>query len=115
MGFWTRQDVLKYVVENELTIAPVYGAIYEKDGIYYNTGEQRTGCIFCAFGAHLECVPNRFQRLELSHPDLHEYCMSRNGLNEAEILTYCGIPFENKSKIVGKGINAFCQYCMDIQ
>jgi len=115
MGFWTRQDVLKYVVEHDLKIASVYGDIYEKDGVLYNTGEQRTGCIFCAFGAHLEKQPNRFQRLEKTHPQLYQYCMSKDGLNEAEVLKYCGIPYENETKLVGKGETAYCQCCMDLK
>lgn len=40
------------------------------------TGCARTGCIFCAFGAHLERGETRFQRLARTHPKLYEYCMS---------------------------------------
>lgn len=64
MGFWTKQDVLKYAYENKIEIAPVYGDIVCEDGVYGTTGEQRTGCMFCAFGCHMEAAPNRFQRME---------------------------------------------------
>lgn len=36
---------------------------------------KRTGCVFCGFGCHLEKEPNRFQRLQVTHPALYNYCM----------------------------------------
>lgn len=46
MGFWTKQDVLRYVVANDLEICSVYGDIKRTiSGGYYLTGEQRTGCM----------------------------------------------------------------------
>lgn len=76
LGFWTKQDVLRYVYENKLKICSVYGEIKKlDDGIFITTGEQRTGCVFCAFGAHMEKSPNRFQRLQKTHPQLWNYCM----------------------------------------
>ena len=39
------------------------------------SGCQRTGCIFCAFGAHLEKGETRFQRLAYTHPRQYEYCI----------------------------------------
>ncbi len=76
MAFWTRQDVLRYVVEMDLEICSVYGDIRQRtDGLYYTTGEQRTGCMFCPMGIHLEEEPNRFQRLSATHPKCHAYCM----------------------------------------
>lgn len=61
------------------------------------TGERRTGCVFCAFGAHLEKSPNRFQRLKETHPKLWEYCMkpwSEHGLGMRTVLEFIGIPCE---------------------
>lgn len=91
MSFWTEQDVLAYIVENHLPIASVYGDIVSlgTDGNSYPavdiagnvqcnlkcTGCQRTGCIFCAFGAHLEKGETRFQRLAKTHPRQYEYCI----------------------------------------
>lgn len=68
MSFWTDSDVLEYIVTKKLPYAPVYGEIKFGEGRYYTTGAERTGCVFCAFGAHLEKEPNRFQRLRLTHP-----------------------------------------------
>lgn len=39
------------------------------------TGCSRTGCMFCAFGAHLEKGETRFQRLARTHPKQYEYCI----------------------------------------
>ena len=99
MGFWTHQDVLRYVVENKVEICSVYGEIKQDTaGNYYTTGEQRTGCMFCAFGSHLEKEPNRFQRMEKTHPKLHNYCVrpvSQGGLGMAKILEYINVEWEN--------------------
>lgn len=97
MGFWTKQDVLRYVVENDLEICSVYGDIKQTPcGEYYLTGEQRTGCMFCAFGAHLEPEPNRFQRMASAYPHQYDFCMKpvcEGGLGMAEVLDYVGIPW----------------------
>ena len=85
MSFWTEQDVLKYIKENNIPIASVYGDIVYEDldgqtrlegcGKLCTTGCHRTGCIFCGFGAHLEKGEGRFERLKRTHPKLYEYCM----------------------------------------
>lgn len=94
LGFWTRQDVLRYVVENDIEICGIYGDIRRTScGEYYCTGEQRTGCMFCGFGAHLEEEPNRFQRMKISHPKHYEICMNlkNNGVRYQDALNLCGI------------------------
>lgn len=95
MSFWTEQDVLQYIKENNIPIASVYGdVVYKEDsdqmriedyGIegcgtekLCTTGCDRTGCIFCAFGAHLDerCGgKSRFERLKETHPRQYEYCI----------------------------------------
>ena len=91
MSFWTEQDVLTYIVKYNVPIASVYGDIVSvgEDGNSYPaadvlgnvqcnlkcSGCQRTGCIFCAFGAHLEKGETRFQRLAYTHPRQYEYCI----------------------------------------
>lgn len=82
MGFWKQQDVLEYIYNNNLKIAPVYGEVIKEDDIFKTTLCDRTGCIFCGFGVHLEKEPNRYQRLEKTHPQLHEYCMENLGFKE---------------------------------
>ena len=95
LSFWTEQDILKYIKEYNLGYAKVYGDIIEdENGKLKTTGEHRTGCIFCAFGVHLEEEPNRFQRLKETHPKLWDYCMRENGLNMKEVLEYIGVKSE---------------------
>lgn len=83
LGFWTEQDIFEYIVENNLEIAPVYGEIKQrKDGTYYMDGRNRTGCVFCGYGCHLEPKPNRYQQLEESHIELYNYCINGGAYND---------------------------------
>ena len=90
LAFWTEQDILQYIVEYGIDIAPVYGEIVGvgKDDEEYPvssmmcagcklkcTGADRTGCVYCAFGFHNEKGETRFQRLARTHPRQYEYCM----------------------------------------
>lgn len=83
MSFWTEQDILQYIDLNHIPIASVYGDIaYNDKGKLYTTGCNRTGCIFCAFGCHLEKEPSRFQRLKETHPRQYEYCIKGGEYDE---------------------------------
>lgn len=87
MSFWLTQDVLQYIRWVGLPICSVYGDVVstDEDGFDYNTsfcpqelhctGCQRTGCIYCAYGFHLEKGETRFQRLRKTHPKQYEYCL----------------------------------------
>lgn len=98
MSFWTKQDVLEYLHRFNIPYASVYGEIkQDENGKYYTTGCDRTGCIFCGFGCHLEKEPNRFQRLKQTHPKLWEYCMrdwDKGGLGMKQVLEYIGVKYE---------------------
>lgn len=96
MSFWLNQDILQYIKEEELPICSVYGdivceqmqqiAIMEEERCVLTTsGVDRTGCIFCGFGLHLEKEPTRFQRLKQSHPKLYNYCIGGGQHNEEGI------------------------------
>ena len=99
MSFWTEQDVLQYIKQNNIPIASVYGDVVyskNKDQIRIEeygldncgteklctTGCDRTGCIFCAFGAHLEKGESRFERLKRTHPRQYEYCIGGGEYDE---------------------------------
>lgn len=85
LSFWNEQDILRYIVENNLEISSVYGGIEQTvDGRYYTTGRDRTGCMFCMYGVHLEGNPNRFEKMKKTHPVQYEYIM--NKLNGKHIL-----------------------------
>ena len=83
MSFWKEQDVLQYIYENDIPIAPVYGDVvvdYESMGQIdgqemlslckpklKTTGAKRTGCMLCGYGAHIR-HDDRFIRLKQTHP-----------------------------------------------
>lgn len=118
MSFWTEQDVLLYIKENNLPIASVYGEIvydnsdndnfngqlkfgdieeWKDCGIFDNerpllktTGCKRTGCVFCGFGCHMN-DDTRFSDLKVTHPKLYEYIMKpwdEGGLDYKRIIDW---------------------------
>ncbi len=123
LSFWTENDILMYLFLHEVPYASVYGEIrcqydgqecppdkaremladrpagdldFEKHFKFYTTGVSRTGCMFCAFGAHLEGCPNRFQQMQETHPKQYDYCMrpvDQGGLGMAEVLDYIGVNY----------------------
>ena len=88
LSFWTNQDILQYIHDNNLEIASVYGEVVDSEFLkngqlcfegcetWKTTGAERTGCIFCLFGMHLEKGETRLQRLHRTHPKLYDYCMN---------------------------------------
>lgn len=87
MSIWTDDDVWEYIHRFNLPYCKIYDMCYD-----------RTGCVFCMFGAHLDKEPNRFQKLQRTHPDLWRYCMKPyddGGLGLREVLEFMGIPYEN--------------------
>lgn len=126
LSFWTEQDILHYIKKYDVPYCSVYGDIVIDDnaeiegqinlidvvGEYgeadklKTTGCDRTGCIFCMFGCHLEKSPNRFQRLKEAHPKQYQYCIgggemvdgkwqpNKQGLGLSKILDYIGVDYE---------------------
>ena len=117
MSFWTEQDVLHYIKRFNVPYCPVYGEIkvkqstdktvnwqinmidylgaYDEKDTLETTGCDRTGCMFCMFGCHLEKEPNRFQRMKITHPKQYSYCMKpmeEGGLGLDAVLSYLKIP-----------------------
>lgn len=97
MSFWTEQDVLQYIRDFKIPIASVYGDVVfaeEPDqmridfadglpcGELCTTGCNRTGCIFCGFGAHLEKGETRFQQMKRTHPKQYAYCIGGGAYDE---------------------------------
>lgn len=70
LSFWTEKDIYEYTIQNNLKQCSVYGE-FTCNGC---TGEKRTGCIYCAFGAHLN-ADQRYVNLKNNHPELYKYCM----------------------------------------
>ena len=112
LSFWTEQDVLHYIKLYNVPYCPVYGEIsmkqsdelegqmnaidylgdYDPEDVLETTGCNRTGCMFCMFGCHLEKEPNRFQRMKQTHPKQYAYCMDQLGLKD--VLKYINVPYE---------------------
>lgn len=108
LSFWTDQDILQYIIKYNLSYASVYGKIQQdENGNYYCTQCDRTGCVFCAFGVHLEKEPNRFQRLKTTHPKLYNYCIygghyeegiwvpNKEGLGMGHVLDEIGVNYRS--------------------
>lgn len=130
LSFWTDQDIYHYIKEFNVPYCSVYGDIvidekvdgenilegqinlidylgdYSEEDRLTTTGCDRTGCIFCMFGCHLEKEPNRFQRLKETHPRQYEYCInggeyneegmwqpSKEGLGLGKVLDYIGVKY----------------------
>lgn len=97
LAFWTEQDILKFLKDYKIPYASIYGEIVEADGVYQTTGVDRTGCMFCGFGCHLEKEPNRFQKLKESHYKIWQYIMKpmdEGGLGFKYVLDYIGVATE---------------------
>ena len=94
MSFWTEQDVLLYIYERKIPIASVYGDVEREEeiegqlnwddlGIFdlgrpvlKTTGCERTGCMFCGFGCHMEKPgEGRFERMKETHPKQYYFIM----------------------------------------
>lgn len=110
MAFWRECDVLQYVKDYDIPLCSVYGDIVFDDqdevegqmdisefGLtkevrrLKTTGCQRTGCMFCGFGCHLEKNPNRFERMKVTHPKQYDYIMrpwESGGLNYKEVIDW---------------------------
>ena len=125
LSFWTEQDILHYIKQFDVPYCSVYGEIVPVDDseqfdgqlttfdvlndyegtLLKTTGCDRTGCIFCMFGCHLEKEPNRFQRLKETHPRQYEYCISggeyvdgkwqpsKEGLGLGKVLDYINVKY----------------------
>lgn len=92
IAFWTEQDILKYLKEYNIPYCSAYGEIkIDENGKYYTTKCQRTGCMFCGFGCHLEGNPNRFQKLKETHPVQYDYII--NKLDMGKVLDYIKVNY----------------------
>lgn len=106
MSFWTEQDILLYIKTYNLPICSVYGEIVylDDDGMEYGealfldsmklktTGCNRTGCMFCGYGCHLENEgEGRFERMKVTHPKQYEWIMkpwAEGGLGYKEVIDW---------------------------
>lgn len=109
MSFWNENDVLQFIKSNGIKICSVYGDIVEADELpgqmtlddfgfdtggqqLKTTGCQRTGCMFCGYGCHLEKPgEGRFERMKITHPKQYEYIMkpwNNGGLGYKDVIDW---------------------------
>ena len=96
MLFWKDKDVFDYIDKFNVEICSVY---YDREYEFKGkkviiSGERRTGCMFCAFGAHLEKGQNRFQKMSVTHPRQHAIVMDRMGMREAMEMINVKVDYE---------------------
>lgn len=96
--FWTEQDILHYIHDNNIKLCSVYGDVkIDDNGKYYTIGCSRTGCVMCGFGCHLEKEENRFQRLAHTHPKMIKLLdiLENNGVTYREAIEWCNEHIKN--------------------
>ena len=93
MSFWKNQDVLKYIKDNNIQLASVYGKVVpdinpndfvsnqiklwdmpneQKCEVLKTTGCKRTGCAMCMFGGQIDV--NRIADIaKVSRPEISDY------------------------------------------
>ena len=81
LSIWTDDDIWAYLKEFKVP----YCELYDK-------GADRTGCMFCGFGAHIEKT-SRFARLRKLHPKAYGIFMNytNNGVTYREALNRIGV------------------------
>ena len=93
---WTKQDILQYIKKYKVEVPQIYGEVIavDKDNIQtfdecadhlMFSGAQRSGCIWCLAGAHLDSRKNgesRFEILKRTQPQLFDYCMRGGKFDE---------------------------------
>ena len=110
MSFWLENDVLQYIKENDVPICSVYGDIVEVEELpgqmswdeyagfdigvkkLMTTGCNRTGCMFCGYGCHLEKPgEGRFELMKQTHPKQYEYIMKpwdKGGMGYKQVIDW---------------------------
>ena len=81
LSIWTDGDIWAYMKEFKVPYCELY-----------NKGADRTGCMFCGFGAHIEKA-SRFARLRALHPKAYDIFMgyTNNGVTYREALERIGV------------------------
>ena len=90
---------MRYLKMTGIPYAPIYGDIVEvkkRNGTLTlkTTGVSRSGCMYCMYGVHLEHEPNRFQLMQVTHPQQYDYCINKLGCGA--VLDYIGVPYRNQ-------------------
>jgi 3'-phosphoadenosine 5'-phosphosulfate sulfotransferase (PAPS reductase)/FAD synthetase len=63
LAFWNNKDIWEYIHQNNIQYCKLY-----------DQGWERTGCAFCLFGPD---AIQRFERLQITHPQIYKYCITQ--------------------------------------
>ena len=100
---FNRQDLLRLALDLNVPVPDIYGTIERKeDGTLYTTGAQRTGCMMCGFGIHVEKRPHRFDRLREKNPKVWNHVMYEEGWGE--VLSYIGVGWKDLPEVKKEGL-----------
>jgi len=98
LSIWNEENIWEYIYRFNIPYSSIYDDVIDKNtGQVLIEGEKRTGCAYCAFGAHLEKSDlehkNRFERLALRKPKQFKKMMllENNGVTFREALTKIGV------------------------
>lgn len=71
LSHWFDTDIWEYIKQFNIPYADIY-----------NKGLERTGCMFCLYGHHLDIKKghNRIDILKSLHPKVYKYCMDKLGM-----------------------------------
>ena len=83
LGFWTKQDILQCIQENNIEIPSIYGEVEAHGETLKFSGEPRTGCDICGFGIHLD--PERLTRLKKRNRKMYDYMLNGGQWVEKDI------------------------------
>ena len=89
LSIWTEEDIWSYIRRFNVP----YCRIYDERGC------NRTGCMFCGFGAHIE-KESRFDLVFRLHPKMYQTVMGyqNNGITYRDALHKCGISLPDDPK-----------------
>ncbi len=71
LSFWLESNIWDYLRIKKIPYSTIY-----------DLGFERTGCMFCMFGVHLDKGENRFQRMKKTHPKQYDYCINKLGIGK---------------------------------
>lgn len=82
ISIWTEDDIWAYIKRFNVPYCDIYN----------QRGCNRTGCMFCGFGAHIE-KESRFRLLYRLHPEFYRICLGyeNNGVTYREALHKIGL------------------------
>ncbi|KKM28191.1 hypothetical protein LCGC14_1567200 [marine sediment metagenome] len=88
IAFWLEKDIWEYIRKHNIQYSKIY-----------DLGYDRTGCMFCMFGVHMEkgINGNRFQLMQKTHPKHYDYCINKLGCGK--VLNFIKVNYKRKKTL----------------